>query len=182
MWKFPKFSAHAFGARKVKFSFGRDVRKNERFFSGWFWCILTFVCVLRTFWADIGAFFQGLHVKISKTILLAPSALANYEFLLNGMRAESVQLLRGNLAAFSLSCFWALWAHSWVLPQVKCVPLQTLQHAPSALSKSNSNFGHNPCWKSAVWGGDSLHFGYRVCFATFEYQLWYFRLCCFSKR
>ena len=64
MWESPKFSARAFGARKLRFLFGRGTRQNV-----FCWVTLAhfdFRLCLALFECILGHFFQILDVKIPK--------------------------------------------------------------------------------------------------------------------
>ena len=118
-------------------------------------------------------------MKIPKIFLLAPSALANYEFDLVGMCAENVHFSKGNLAPICLSCvFFAHYEYiCGYFSGFKCEKLQIFLLAPSALAKSEFEFQSGYALKicNFEWA-IMLHFGFRVCFAHFEYLLWYLRL------
>ena len=91
--KSPKFFCSRLRRSQTKVLFGRYAHRRYAIFSVRFWRIWTSVCVLHVLSTYLGVTFTLSMWKFSK-ISLSPSALANKDAFLVGMRAENERLFR----------------------------------------------------------------------------------------
>ena len=93
-------------------------------------------CVFHTFWVHIWAFFSDFRSENPQNFQLAPSALANYDSSLVGVRAENEWFFSGWLwRILTFVCVsHLLSAYLGIFSDFRCENPQNFSLAPSALA------------------------------------------------